>query len=151
MGFAGKPGAEGLSGLVYETAAAARPADLGKDRSGNVRVAKLDSSERKTPVASRSPAHPQHRNLGLFSRDRLGPDRGRQPRGPSQLEKFPFLPPDLRSHGRACPPTKPAFGYSVNVGTLAGNAGRAQIHGGERGRSGNRKPTGCMAGTARGR
>jgi hypothetical protein len=122
--LAGKPGAEGLSGLVYDDGGSS-PASLSKGEAEKS-LAKLDEPT-ETPWLSfggiPTPA------LGLFSA--VGSTLTTvEPKGPSLLEKFPFLPPELRS------PTHPVtneagFGYSVNVGTSPASLIAAQIHGGK--------------------
>src|SRR5262249_15019486 len=67
-------------------------------------------------------------NLGLFSATGAGLTTV-DPKGASLLEKFPFLPSNLK--GPISPVTNEAgFGFSVNVGTSPAKLAAAQIHGG---------------------
>lgn len=122
--FAGHPGAEGLSGLVYDDGGSS-PLAISKEEAEKS-LAKLDEPGETPWLAFGGIPAP---DLGLFSA--LGSALTLvEPKGPSQLEKFPFLPSDLR--GPISPVTNEAgFGYSVNVGTSPESLAAAQIHGGK--------------------
>jgi pimeloyl-ACP methyl ester carboxylesterase len=122
--FAGKPGAEGLSGLVYDDGGSS-PLAMSKTEA-ETSLAKLEQPKETPWLAFGGIPAP---DLGLFSVTGSALTAV-EPKGPSQLEKFPFLPPDLRSP--VVPVTNEAgFGYSVNVGTSPETLAAAQIHGGE--------------------
>jgi pimeloyl-ACP methyl ester carboxylesterase len=122
--FAGKPGAEGLSGLVYDDGGSS-PLAISKTEA-ETSLAKLEQPKETPWLAFGGIPAP---DLGLFSVTGSALTAV-EPKGPSQLEKFPFLPPDLRSP--VVPVTNEAgFGYSVNVGTSPETLAAAQIHGGE--------------------
>ncbi|HLH14348.1 MAG TPA: hypothetical protein VKV16_06130 [Solirubrobacteraceae bacterium] len=121
--FAGKPGAEGLSGLVYDDGGSS-PQAISREEA-EASLAKLEKPEETPWLAFGGIPAP---DLGLFSVTGSALTL-EEPKGPSQLEKFRFLPPDLR--GPITPVTNEAgFGYSVNVGTSPESLAAAQIHGG---------------------
>ncbi len=121
--FAGKPGAEGLSGLVYDDGGSS-PLAVSKEEAEKS-LAKLDEPHETPWLAFGGIPSP---DLGLFSATGSALS-GVEPKGPSLLEKFPFLPPDLKSPIH--PVTNEAgFGFSVNVGTSPESLIAAQIHGG---------------------
>jgi pimeloyl-ACP methyl ester carboxylesterase len=121
--LAGKPGAEGLSGLVYDDGGSS-PTPVSREEAEKS-VEKLDNPSATPWLAFGGISAP---DLGLFS------VTGStltvvEPKGPSLLEGFAYLPPDLRSPIH--PVTNEAgFGYSVNVGTSPASLIAAQIHGG---------------------
>ncbi len=120
--FGGKPGAEGLSGLVYDDGGSS-PFPISKGKAEE----ELTTLSKKTPwLAFGGIGAPF---LGVFSA--LGSTLTViAPKGEAQLEKFLFLPPDIRSKIR--PVTNEAgFGYSVNVGTSPPALIAGQIHGGK--------------------
>jgi pimeloyl-ACP methyl ester carboxylesterase len=121
--FGGHPGAEGLSGLVYDDGGSS-PLALSKAEA-ETSLAKLDEPDETPWLAFGGIPAP---DLGLFSI--TGSTlTAVEPKGPSQLEAFPFLPSDLKSP--IVPVTNEAgFGYSVNVGTSPVSLAAAQIHGG---------------------
>jgi len=121
--FGGKPGAEGLSGLVYDDGGSS-PLAISKEEA-ETSLAKLDEPKETPWLAFGGIGAP---DLGLFSV--VGSTLSVvAPQERSQLEKFPFLPPDLKSP--ITPVTNEAgFGYSVNVGTSPPSLIAAQIHGG---------------------
>jgi len=123
--FAGHPGAEGLSGLVYDDGGSS-PLAISKE-AAETSLAKLDEPAETPWLAFGGIPAP---DLGLFSI--TGSTlTAVEPEGPSRLEPFPFLPPDLRSP--IAPVTNEAgFGYSVNVGTSPVSLAAAQIHGANR-------------------
>ena len=120
--FHGQPGADGLSGLVYD--------DGG---SFPIPESKESAEGALTALAKKSPwlafGGIEAPFLGLFSA--LGSTLTVvDPKGQAQLEKFPFLPPALRS--KIQPVTNEAgFGYSTNVGTSPPSLIAGQIHGGK--------------------
>jgi pimeloyl-ACP methyl ester carboxylesterase len=121
--FAGKPGAEGLSGLVYDDGGSS-PVAVSEEEAQKS-LEKLDQPGETPWLAFGGIPAP---DLGLFSATGAGLTTV-EPKGPSLLEKFPFLPPDLRSP--IAPVTNEAgFGFSVNVGTSPASLAAAQIHGG---------------------
>ena len=121
--FGGKPGAEGLSGLVYDDGGSS-PQALTKAEA-EASLAKLDQSGETPWLAFGGIVAP---DLGLFSITGSTLTEV-EPNGSSLLEKFPFLPSDLK--GPISPVTNEAgFGYSVNVGTSPESLIAAQIHGG---------------------
>jgi pimeloyl-ACP methyl ester carboxylesterase len=121
--FAGKPGAEGLSGLVYDDGGSS-PLAISKEEA-EAALAKLRKPSETPWLAFGGIPAP---DLGLFSATASALTL-EEPKGPSLLEKFPFLPPDL--HGPITPVTNEAgFGYSVNVGSSPAALVAAQIHGG---------------------
>jgi pimeloyl-ACP methyl ester carboxylesterase len=122
--FSGHPGAEGLSGLVFDDGGSS-PAAI-SEAEAKASLAKLDEPNETPWLAFGGIVAP---DLGLFSI--TGSTlTSVEPKGPSQLESFPFLPADLRSP--IVPVTNEAgFGYSVNVGTSPESLIAAQIHGGQ--------------------
>ncbi len=124
--FAGSPGADGLSGLVYD--------DGG---SGPTPITKEQAEERLTKLNAGTPwlafggiGAPF---LGLFST--LGAMAAIQgPNEASLAESFPLLPSNLKpknEKGELLPVTNEAeFGYGVNVGTSPINLAAAQVHAG---------------------
>ena len=121
--FAGKPGAEGLSGLVYDDGGSS-PTPLSEEEATSA-LAQLDEPNETPWLAFGGIPAP---DLGLFSvtGSTLTVEA---PKEASLLEKFPFLPSDLKSP--ITPVTNEAgFGYSVNVGTSPASLVAAQIHGG---------------------
>jgi len=121
--FAGKPGAEGLSGLVYDDGGSS-PLAISRTEAESS-LAKLDEPSETPWLAFGGISAP---DLGLFSATGSALTNV-EPDGSSLLEKFVGLPPDLRS------PISPVsneagFGYSVNVGTSPEALVAAQIHGG---------------------
>ncbi len=121
--FGGQPGAQELSGLVYDDGGSS-PLALSRSEA-EAALAKLEEPHETPWLAFGGIPSP---DLGLFSA--LGSALTVvDPKGPSQLESFPFLPPDLRSP--IAPVTNEAgFGFSVNVGTSPESLIAAQIHGG---------------------
>jgi pimeloyl-ACP methyl ester carboxylesterase len=121
--FGGKPGAEGLSGLVYDDGGSS-PAAISEGEA-QTSLAKLDQPAQTPWLAFGGITAP---DLGLFSITGSTLTVA-EPKGPSQLEQFPFLPANLKSP--IAPVTNEAgFGYSVNVGTSPPSLIAAQIHGG---------------------
>ena len=122
--FAGKPGAEGLSGLVYDDGGSS-PVAISKGEA-EASLAKLMQPAETPWLAFGGIPAP---DLGLFSATGSALSIV-EPKGRSQLESFLFLPPDLRSP--ITPVTNEAgFGYSVNVGSSPESLIAAQIHGGQ--------------------
>jgi pimeloyl-ACP methyl ester carboxylesterase len=122
--FSGKPGAEGLSGLVYDDGGSS-PLAISKEEA-ETSLAKLDGPHETPWLAFGGIPSP---DLGLFSVTGSALTAV-EPKGPSLLEKFPYLPPDLKSP--VAPVTNEAgFGFSVNVGTSPESLIAAQIHGGQ--------------------
>lgn len=122
--FDGHPGAEGLSGLVYDDGGSS-PVAISKEEAEQS-LAKLEQPNETPWLAFGGIPAP---DLGLFSATATALTTV-EPDGPSQLEGFPFLPEDLRSPIR--PVTNEAgYGYSVNVGTSPESLIAAQIHGGK--------------------
>lgn len=120
--FGGKPGADGLSGLVYDDGGSFPiPESRGSAEGALAALAK------KSPWLAFGGIEAPY--LGLFSA-LASTLTVVDPKGESQLEKFPFLPPDLRS--KIQPVTNEAgFGYSINVGTSPSSLIAGQIHGGQ--------------------
>lgn len=121
--FGGQAGAQELSGLVYDDGGSSPLALSGAE--AEAALAKLEEPHETPWLAFGGIPSP---DLGLFSA--LGSALTIvDPKGPSQLETFRFLPPDLR--GPITPVTNEAgFGYSVNVGSSPESLIAAQIHGG---------------------
>ncbi len=121
--FGGKPGAEGLSGLVYDDGGSS-PVAISEEEATKS-LATLDEPGTTPWLAFGGIEAP---DLGLFSATGATLSVV-EPKGPSPLETFLFLPPDLRSP--IAPVTNEAgFGYSINVGTSPPSLAAAQIHGG---------------------
>jgi pimeloyl-ACP methyl ester carboxylesterase len=124
--YEGTPGADGLSGLVYD--------DGG---SGPTPISKEAAEEDLTKLHEKSPwlafggiPAPQ---LGLFST--LGAMAAiTAPEEASLAESFPLLPGNLKpknEKGEQLPATNEAeFGYGVNVGSSPPNLAAAQVHAG---------------------
>jgi pimeloyl-ACP methyl ester carboxylesterase len=125
--FAGKPGAEGLSGLVYDDGASNPAAVTAKKAEES--LAKLSKT---TPwLAFGGIPSP---TLGLFSA--VGSTLAVvAPNTLSALQGWPLLPPFLQtknSKGEVVPATNEAgFAYGVNVGTSPPNLLAAQVHAGQ--------------------
>jgi pimeloyl-ACP methyl ester carboxylesterase len=121
--FGGEPGAQELSGLVYDDGGSSPEAISKED--AETSLATLEKPAETPWLAFGGIVAP---DLGLFSA--VGSALTIvEPKGPSQLEPFAGLPPDLRSP--IAPVTNEAgFGYSVNVGTSPESLAAAQIHGG---------------------
>ncbi len=125
--FAGTPGADGLSGLVYDDGGSG-PASIKSEEEGTKALAKLDEPTETPWLAFGGIAAP---DLGLFSITGSTLTTV-DPNGASLLEKFPFLPPDLKGPPQDSPATNEAgFGFSVNYKTSPLSLAAAQIHGGE--------------------
>ncbi len=124
--FGGKPGADGLAGLVYDDGGSG-PTPIGAKQAEE----SLQKLSEKTPwLAFGGIPAPL---LGLFSA--VGSTLAvTDPNGPSPLQNWALLPSFLQtrnSKGEVVPPTNEAgFGYDVNVGTSPPNLLAAQIHGG---------------------
>jgi pimeloyl-ACP methyl ester carboxylesterase len=124
--FAGAPGADGLSGLVYD--------DGG---SGPTPISASQAEESLAKLHTKAPwlafggiPAPQ---LGLFSTlGAMGVVTG--PEEASLAESFPLLPSNLKptnEKGETIPVTNEAeFGFGVNVGTSPPNLAAAQVHAG---------------------
>jgi pimeloyl-ACP methyl ester carboxylesterase len=124
--FGGKPGAEGLSGLVYDDGGSS-PLAISKEEAEKS-LAKLDEPTETPWLAFGGIAAP---DLGLFSATGSALTLV-EPKGTSLVEKFPFLPSDLKGPAKDSPATNEAgFGFSVNVGTSPVALAAAQIHGGK--------------------
>jgi pimeloyl-ACP methyl ester carboxylesterase len=122
--LAGKPGAEGLSGLVYDDGGSS-PTPLTAEEAEKA-LEKLNEPKETPWLAFGGIPSP---DLGLFSATGSTLTVV-EPKGPSPLESFLFLPPDLKSPIH--PVTNEAgFGYSVNSKTSPPSLIAAQIHGGE--------------------
>jgi pimeloyl-ACP methyl ester carboxylesterase len=121
--FNGQPGAQELAGLVYDDGGS-NPKAVTKEEAEKS-LAKLDEPKETPWLAFGGIRAPE---LGLFSATSSALTLV-DPKGPSQLEKFPFLPKDLR--GPITPVTNEAgFGFGINVGTSPESLLAAQIHGG---------------------
>jgi len=122
--FNGRPGAEGLSGLVYDDGGSS-PIAMSKSEAETA-LGKLEQPDETPWLAFGGIPSP---DLGLFSATATALTTV-EPDAPSQLEGFPFLPADLKSP--ITPVTNEAgYGYSVNVGTSPESLIAAQIHGGK--------------------
>jgi pimeloyl-ACP methyl ester carboxylesterase len=125
--FGGQPGAQGLSGLVYDDGGSG-PASITSAAEGTAALAKLDAPTETPWLAFGGIAAP---DLGLFSATgstltTVAPNEH------SLLETFPFLPSDLKGPPQDSPATNEAgFGFSVNYKTSPLALAAAQIHGGE--------------------
>ncbi|HXR29033.1 MAG TPA: hypothetical protein VN772_05585 [Solirubrobacteraceae bacterium] len=124
--FGGKPGADGLSGLVYD--------DGG---SSPVPVSEAEASAALTKLSQKTPwlafGGIPAPTLGLFGM--VGSALTvYAPNEEALLGKWPLLPPFLKtrnSKGEVVPSTNEAgFGYGVNVGTSPPNLAAAQVHAG---------------------
>jgi hypothetical protein len=125
--FGGKPGADGLSGLVYD--------DGG---SSPIPVTATAAEESLKKLSEKSPwlafGGIPSPFLGLFSA--LGSGATVEfPEEASLAQSFPLLPPELdakNSKGEVIPVTNEAeFGYGVNVGTSPPGLIAAQVHAGK--------------------
>jgi pimeloyl-ACP methyl ester carboxylesterase len=124
--FAGKPGADGLSGLVYDDGGSG-PTPVSEEQA----QAELTKLGEKPPwLAFGGIPAP---TLGLFGMVSSAL-AALAPHESSLLAKFPLLPPNLRTRnekGEEVTPTNEAgFAYGVNVGSSPPNLAAAQIHGG---------------------
>jgi pimeloyl-ACP methyl ester carboxylesterase len=133
--FAGKPGADGLSGLVYDDGGSS-PIPVSKEEA----EAELTALSHKSPwLAFGGISAP---DLGLFSM--LGSTATvLSPEEASLTGNFPFLPEDLKPREPAgcklgepgckvIPVTNEAqFGFDVNVGTSPPSLIAAQVHAGK--------------------
>ncbi len=125
--FGGHPGAEGLSGLVYDDGGSG-PASIKSGEEAEAALAKLDAPGETPWLAFGGIPAP---DLGLFSITGSTLTTV-EPKGPSLLEKFAFLPEDLKAPTADSPATNEAgFGFSVNYKTSPASLAAAQIHGGE--------------------
>ncbi len=124
--FAGSPGADGLSGLVYD--------DGG---SGPTPISKAQAEESLTKLQGKSPwlafGGIPSPLLGLFSTlGAMGVITS--PEEASLAEAFPLLPSNLKptnEKGETIPVTNEAeFGFGTNVGTSPPNLAAAQVHAG---------------------
>jgi pimeloyl-ACP methyl ester carboxylesterase len=125
--FGGKPGAEGLSGLVYIDGGSSPAAITAAEAE-----AALEKESKKSPwLAFGGVPAPL---LGLFSMTgsalaNLAPHEA------SQAQAFPLLPSFLRPRNKAgeevTATNEATFGYGVNVGTSPPNLAAAQVHAGE--------------------
>jgi pimeloyl-ACP methyl ester carboxylesterase len=125
--FAGKPGAEGLSGLVYD--------DGG---SSPIPVSATEAEESIAKLAGKTPwlafGGIPAPLLGLFGM--VGATLAHvAPNEPALLGKWLFLPESLKTRnakGEIVPSTNEAgFAYGVNVGTSPPNLLAAQVHAGQ--------------------
>jgi pimeloyl-ACP methyl ester carboxylesterase len=125
--FGGKPGAEGLSGLVFIDGGSA-PTAISEEEA-KAALAKLASGSPWLAFGGISAPL-----LGLFSTTGSAV-AALDPNEESQAEAFPFLPPNLKprnKEGEVVPATNEAtFGYGVSVGTSPPNLVAAQVHAGE--------------------
>jgi pimeloyl-ACP methyl ester carboxylesterase len=124
--FGGTPGADGLSGLVYDDGASS-PVAVSAQKAEE----SLATLSKKTPwLAFGGIPAPL---LGLFGVVGSGLTIA-DPKAPSLLEGWPLLPPSLQAKnekGEPVPVTNEAgFGYGVNVGTSPPNLLAAQVHAG---------------------
>jgi pimeloyl-ACP methyl ester carboxylesterase len=121
--FNGQPGAQELAGLVYDDGGS-NPSAITKEEAEKS-LAQLDEPGETPWLAFGGIPAP---DLGLFSATSSALTLI-EPNGPSLLEKFPFLPSDLR--GPITPVTNEAgFGFGVNVGTSPTSLAAAQVHAG---------------------
>ncbi len=124
--FAGKPGADGLAGLVYDDGGSG-PTPI----SATEAEAALANLNTKTPwLAFGGIPAP---DLGLFGM--VGASLAHfAPQEPSLFATWPFLPESLKTRnakGEVVPSTSEAgFAYGVNVGTSPPNLAAAQVHAG---------------------
>lgn len=133
--FGGKPGAEGLSGLVYDDGGSS-PIPVSKEEAEN----ELTALSHKSPwLAFGGISAP---DLGLFSM--LGSTATVEfPEEASLTQNFPFLPEDLKpTEPAGCKLSEPGcklipvtneaqFGFDVNVGTSPPSLIAAQVHAGK--------------------
>jgi pimeloyl-ACP methyl ester carboxylesterase len=125
--FGGKPGAEGLSGLVYDDGGSSPLPVSAKEAEES-----LEKLSKKTPwLAFGGIPAP---TLGLFGA--IGSTLTvLDPKAPALLGTWPLLPSFLKtrnSKGEVVPSTNEAgFGYGVNVGTSPPNLIAAQVHAGK--------------------
>jgi pimeloyl-ACP methyl ester carboxylesterase len=123
--FGGEPGAQELAGLVFDDGGSS-PVAISKEEA-EAELAKLDEPKETPWLAFGGIAAP---DLGLFSATGSALTLV-DPKGPSLLESFKFLPPELKGPPQDSPATNEAgFGFSVNVGTSPESLAAAQIHGG---------------------
>jgi hypothetical protein len=125
--FAGKPGADGLSGLLYDDGGSV-PLAVSEEAA----KAEIKNLSEKTPwLAFGGIPAP---TLGLFGMvgaalTTLAPNEA------ALLGKWPFLPSSLKTRnakGEVVASTNEAgFGYGVNVGSSPTNLAAAQVHAGE--------------------
>jgi pimeloyl-ACP methyl ester carboxylesterase len=125
--FEGKPGAEGLSGLVYIDGGSS-PTAITKT-TAEEELAKINPE--KPWLAFGGIAAP---DLGLFSLTGAAAAL-ENPTEASVAEEFAFLPPELKAKNSKGEDVKAdneaEFGYSVNVGTSPPNLAAAQVHAGK--------------------
>lgn len=125
--FGGKPGAEGLSGLVYIDGGSS-PVPVTKEQAGE-ELAKI-KPESPWLAFGGIPAP----DLGLFSMTGSA-TAYYKPEEASAAEEFAFLPLSLKaknSNGEVVKATNEAeFGYGVNVGSSPPNLAAAQVHAGK--------------------
>lgn len=124
--FAGTPGADGLSGLVYDDGGSS-PTPVSA-QTAEEELAKLDKGSPWLAFGGIGSPY-----LGLFST--LGAmSTVMAPEEASLAESFPLLPTALKptnGHGETIPVTNEAeFGYSVDVGTSPASLVAAQVHAG---------------------
>jgi pimeloyl-ACP methyl ester carboxylesterase len=124
--FSGKPGAEGLSGLVFIDGGSSPTA-----------ISETEAKERLAAEEKKSPwlafGGIEAPDLGLFSLTGAAL-AAVEPKTESTEQNFAFLPGNLRtrnSKGELVTSTnEAAFGYAVNVGTSPPNLAAAQVHAG---------------------
>ena len=125
--FGGKPGAEGLSGLVFIDGGSG-PSAISEEEA-KASLSKLNSSSPWLAFGG-IPAP----LLGLFSTTGSAV-AALDPNEASQAESFPLLPANLEprnKEGEVVPATNEAtFAYGVSVGTSPPNLAAAQVHAGE--------------------
>ncbi len=125
--FAGQPGANGLSGLVYDDGGSG-PASIKSAEEATKALAKLDAPTETPWLAFGGIVAP---DLGLFSVTGSTLTTV-APKEHSLLETFPFLPSNLKGPPQDSPATNEAgFGFSVNYKSSPQSLAAAQIHGGE--------------------
>lgn len=126
--FAGKPGAEGLSGLAFIDGGSG-PTPITAEQAEND-LKTLSEPNHSPWLAFGGIAAP---NLGLFSLTGSALATF-EPKAESQEQTFGLLPANLRtrnSKGELVSSTnESAFGYAVNVGTSPPNLAAAQVHAG---------------------
>jgi pimeloyl-ACP methyl ester carboxylesterase len=125
--FAGKPGADGLSGLVFDDGGSSPAAPTAKEAEEA-----LEKLSKKTPWLAFGGIPAPY--LGLFSATGSAL-ADLAPNEPSLAQKWPLLPSFLKPRnpkGEEVPATNEAtFGYGINVGTSPPNLAAAQAHVGE--------------------